>query len=194
LTGSTYPSAASNIFIGDCVTTSNIPYVKAFINPSYLGLTSSPDWHECYIFAVTTLHNRPILWTVHLSTGAVFSRLPTQAISPVKTPKTIPTSKICDIWGSISEKSQVIRFDYLKDYEVVDLKTKIIGRYLFSIDFLDGAFAEDPEQHKVLHMVDFGDFFGLRANNMILFKDEHFVDEDQTIQYKRTSRYYIIGG
>jgi hypothetical protein len=62
------------------------------------------------------------------------------------------------------------------------------------VDFHTSAFGEDPEQHKTLHMVQYEYWFGLRANNMVLFPDTHFTDPVGTPPaYRRTSTYYEIG-
>lgn len=174
----------------------NIPYTKAYIKNNYikntLGLT------ECYIVAVTTMLNRPHLFTVHTIDGALYSRLPIQAfvhkdISNLYREFDCYSGKLnLDEYGTISSNSQVIQLNYLKDYEVNILTYNMSGRYLFSIEPTEGAFSEDPEQSKLLHFIklDNGQF-GIFPNNKLKFMDNYFTKESQDI-YNRTTNYYTI--
>jgi hypothetical protein len=171
------------------MSTYNIPYTHAYINPRFLGIDTE-EWQECYIFAVTTLLNRPLLFTAHLSSGAVYSRLPLVAFSPVVEGHD-KANLDCDPWGSIAPYNTIIKFDYLKDYEVVNIRPSDSGRYLFSIDPVAEGYAEDPEQHKTLHVIQFDNYYSALANNMVMFKDTHFT-ADIVYKYKRNTTYYTI--
>lgn len=168
---------------------SNIPYIHCYVNGKFIGVEG---WEECYVFAVTTLLNRPLLFTAHLESGAVYSRLPLVAFSPIPEGHKMD-KRDCDPWGSISPVNQVIRFDYLKDYAVLRNRENpedTEGRYLFSIDAISEGYAEDPEQHKILHVVEFDDHYAALPNNMIHFPDTHFTTKIR--RYKRNTKYFEI--
>jgi hypothetical protein len=172
----------------------NIPYVRAKVCNKYIkGKEGTTD---CYIIAVSTLLNRPHLFTIHTIDGAVYARLPISAfrhdnIDLIKDLTGVYNS-ILDEYGVISEKSQVIKIDYLKDYEpyVIDLKTT--GRYIFSIEPVEGAFAEDPEQSKLIHFIELKNgYFGLFPNNKLRFTDNYFT-EPSGDSYVRNTKYFTI--
>lgn len=178
--------------------TINVPRFKAFINTKFLG-NSNLNYIEGYIFAVTLIENRPLLWTVHTIDGAVWSRIPTWAIKWEHKETMLNGEYMdADIWGAISSNGHAIVYDYLKDYQVFITKDNSVfsGMYKFTIDYFDGGFAEDPEQHKTSNIIflDNGQVVSV-PNNFCLFKDKHFTtDEDAplSVDYKRRSIYYTL--
>lgn len=172
----------------------NIPYVKAKVCNKYIkGKEGTTD---CYIIAVSTLLNRPHLFTIHTVDGAVYARLPVKAFrhDNINLEKDLTgfEHSILDQYGVISEKSQVLKLDYLKDYEpyVIDLNIK--GRYLFSIEPVEGAFAEDPEQSKLIHFIELENgYFGLFPNNKLKFTDNYFTEPNSDV-YLRNSTYFKV--
>jgi hypothetical protein len=172
----------------------NIPYVKAKVCNKYIkGKEGTTD---CYIIAVSTLLNRPHLFTIHTVDGAVYARLPIKAfrhdnINIVKD-LTEFDDRILDQYGVISEKSQVLKIDYLKDYEPYVIDLEITGRYIFSIEPVEGSFAEDPEQSKLIHFIELENgYFGLFPNNKLKFTDNYFTEPGSDI-YLRNSEYFTV--
>jgi hypothetical protein len=164
------------------------PYLKAWIAPDYIG-TQEPV--ECYVFMVTALNNRPLLFTVHTEHGAVYSRLPVDALTP--RPGTRPVSEVVEgqPWSTVGTDIECFQVPYLKDYTVKDLNTGELGTYCFSIDAVGGAFSEDPEQHKLMHLCSFEltNTFRILPNNMLGFIDEHFATKPP-VRYARNTRYW----
>lgn len=167
-----------------------LPYIHTYINGNYLGVPN--NWIPAYWVYVTALPNRPLLFTSHTEHGALYSRLPIDAFSPVNNiqvpPKVIESSG--QRWSNLGRYIEVIQPTYLKDYTVEHIHTKETGRYLFSIDYVGELFSEDPEQHKTLHLIEMDNRYVLLPNNEILFTDKHFVDKSETIRYSRNLVYF----
>lgn len=166
--------------------TISIPFFKAKVRREYLHNLEEGfgEFEDCYVFAITSILNRPLLFHVHTESGAVFSKLPIQSLCRI--PCAVPEYQV---WNALGNSIHAVTLAYLKDYWV---KTKFgEGRYMFSLDFFDGGFSEDPEQQKILHMIELQDGNYLTAsNNHCLFLDSHFTTE-RPITYKRNSHYWM---
>lgn len=164
----------------------NTPYIHCLVRNSFLGL-SNEGGTECYIFLVTALPNRPLLFTCHTEHGAVFSRLPIWAFAPLTSDLTLPADESAQRWSVLGDSIEVVMPTYLKDYRV---ETKHgSGVYKMSVDFVDGMYSEDPEQHKMLHLIELKNNYVLVPNNEARFLDSHFV-KDTSVRYHRNLKYF----
>jgi len=165
--------------------TLNLPFFKAKVRSEYLHDLESGhgEYEDCYVVAVTVLLNRPLLFHVHTTKGALYSKLPLEAICHLKCDK-----KEIHEWGALGNKAGILEISYFRNYNV---KTKHgIGRYMFSIDFFDGGFSEDPEQQKILHFIELDSgHYTTASNNECLFLDAHFTTGG-AINYKRNTHYW----
>jgi hypothetical protein len=174
----------------------NTPYIKAEVSNAIIKGTSG--FTECYIIAVTTLLNRPHLFTVHTVDGAIYSRLPIWALRHDNKSPLVPGMPeytdlhILDDFGTICENVQLTQLTYLKDYEADVIGEDWVGRYLFSIEPCHGAFSEDPEQSKLLHFLELDcGFFGIFPNNKLKFMDNYFT-KPSTDAYIRNTKYFTL--
>lgn len=166
----------------------DIPFIKTKIKQSFIGPKNS--FENCYIFSVTCLPSRPLLFNAHLECGAIVSRIPINAFKNNDYAIELTKEKL-QPYSVIGHKSQSICHEYLKDYTV---KTKECGtgRYLFTIDSFDGNFSEDPEQHKTFNIIelDNGQLAAL-PNNYCLFLDTHFTENKEWPKHiKRNTEYW----
>ena len=166
----------------------DFPRLKVFVNRDYMTDGSGAGREEAYVFAVTLLESRPLLFTVHTEFGAIYSRLPIEALAW----KVKPTDNSYDMWGAISGNGTVVQHQYLKDYRVNIPKYKTSGRYWCTIDYYDGGFAQDPEQHKTANIIlaESGAILAV-PNNECYFMDEHFTKAVKNVSYKRNKKYYL---
>lgn len=168
------------------------PYVRCFVRSEFLhDLTSHHGEYEpCYIFAVTAILNRPLLFTAHLESGAVYSRLPIHAFCFADS---APQRALDDLmpWGCVGNRIEVIEHKYLRNYEVQTPRGP--GRYLFTVDQFDGGFTEDPEQHKTMNVIElYEGNLAAMPNNECVFLDSHFTEEKQ-IDYTRQTSFWVTG-
>lgn len=170
----------------------DIPRFKCWVQQAYLSNNEQNGFVEGYCIAVTLIENRPLLFTVHTIGGAIYSRLPIYAVNHEPMLAEHPLRP--DTWGAISSNGQVIAHQYLKDYRTVVTidGEKFEGIYKFTIDYFDGGFAEDPEQHKTSNII-FLENGKIAAvpNNQCLFLDSHFTGPDDT-KYKRNTTYFML--
>ena len=184
--------------------TVNIPALKVFVRDSLL--TANPEnkkLTEGYLIAVTSIPYRPLLFTVHLITGAVFSRVPLSALvckkyNPnMEDPPEMPL-EVCQPYVCLEGDIQHISYEYLKDYEVICKlgdKQEYHGRYLFTVDYQSQqGLADDPEQFKTHNIIalDSGQIAAL-PNNMCLFKDGFFAQGNEWPKEYRRQKIYQYG-
>lgn len=169
--------------------TINIPRFKCYVDKYFLTNKKEKGLIEAYCIAVTTVESRPLLWTIHTIEGALWSRIPTWAI--YTKPTKLRATNLVDLWGAISSNSQVVKYNYLKDYWV---KTKFgDGIYQFTIDYFKDGFSEDPEQHKTSNIIFLENGYVVAMpNNYCIFKDRHFTIDKIKTKYQRTSEYYKL--
>jgi hypothetical protein len=167
----------------------DFPRLKVFVNRDYMTDGAGQGREEAYVFAVTLLESRPLLFTVHTEFGAVYSRLPIQALAW----KDKPRDNSYDMWGAISGNGTIVQHQYLKDYHVYVSKYKAQGRYWCTIDYYDGGFAQDPEQHKTTNIIlaNSGAILAV-PNNECIFEDDHFMKRSKNLTYRRNKTYYTV--
>jgi len=164
----------------------NTPYLHCLVRNEFLGIDKQGGT-ECYIFLVTALPNRPLLFTCHTEHGGIFSRLPIWAFAPLSADLTLRADETTQKWSVLGESIEIVTPTYLKDYRVLSKFGE--GLYKFSIDFVDGMYSEDPEQHKMLHLIELKNKYALMPNNNLRFVDSHFT-KDAKVVYKRNTKYF----
>lgn len=176
-------------------------YIHCKVHQSVLTDGALNGWEDCYIFAVTCIPNRTPLFTCHTDSGAVFSRLPLWAFRWKNFEPDLSMDDIGNIklvpWSCIGNKAQAVKHAYLKDYDVTVRLGNVYtgGRYLMTIDYFDGNYSEDPEQHKTHNIIALiNGSFAAVPNNACLFNDSHFTTKTETRHYKRNSVYWASEG
>jgi hypothetical protein len=78
-------------------------------------------------------------------------------------------------WDTFAEWFGVCAFDLIASGRAYVLPGKVPAQYRFSIDFTGSDLADDPEQHKQLHLcfLESG-LIGAFPNNRLLFRDDAF--------------------
>lgn len=166
----------------------DIPYLKCFVRKEYLRNLedSHGEYIEAYAFAVTSMPNKPLLFTVHTVDGAVVSRLPMSAL--VEKPCEPMDLRILQLWSCLSANVAVIEHAYLKNYKMkVMMKDGKIHKanYLWTLDSRSTGFSEHSDQHKTFNVgwLDSGQLMA-QPNNRCLFLDSHFVNFKGRPDYK----------
>jgi hypothetical protein len=178
-----------------------MPYIKASIQNSFLFKDeANKELTECYIIGAHAFLNRPLLFTCHLSTGALFSGVPINHLSHSNNNIYARVLGLAALqpWGCLGDNLGVVRLDYLKDYDCLCKieDDQIFGRYLCTFFFKEGGhLEEDPEQMKTMNMIALENGqFALLPNNRILFTDSHFTEVREFPKYKRNTEYFLAGG
>lgn len=174
----------------------DIPRFKCYVDSKYLSNGNKEGTVEAYCFSMTLIESRPLFFTVHTEHGAIYSRLPIDAIyhkyNIKENRELFENRESLDQWGAISSNAQAIKHTYLKDYEVYVMPLRMKGIYWCTIDYFGEDFSQDPEQTKTTNviMLENGQVCGM-PNNLCLFQDRHFTNqEDVNFPYKRNAIYF----
>lgn len=173
--------------------TVNIPSFRCNVRDRFLGDGTGSS--QAYLIACTSIPNRPLFFTAHLFTGAIWSRLPIHALwsdffdHGIGQPDELTLDQ-AQPYSCLGGDIQYIEYQHLKNYRV-KLDSGQSGTYLFTIDIIGQGLAEDPEQHKThnICVLDNGNLVAF-PNNKLLFLDEYFTDGQTFPKYKRQSQYW----
>ncbi|MSX98130.1 MAG: hypothetical protein F2743_08465 [Actinobacteria bacterium] len=108
--------------------------------------------------------------------GAMYAMVPIIALCDKPLPQPESIDDIAP-WDVFSETFTVVEFEMLTRMRMVSLPNRLNGRYLFTIDFCRSDLADDPMQHKQLHIcnMDAGHFAAFPNNRMLLNDPAQFV-------------------
>ena len=157
----------------------NIPPIECYIRGNFLRdqKDSHDQYFPCVIFGVASVPNRSPLFHFMMEDGGIWWRMPINAFC------TEPGVKEEDIhnlvlWNSFSPFVTVTKFSGLSNLTMNYMdrtKTKIQGKYLFTLDWyggdgnsLDDGYSETPGQHKCGHVIQRNDGnFAIQPNNRV---------------------------
>ena len=164
-----------------------------YISPEKAGV------EKAYLVGITTQRNQPLLFTVHLQSGALYSRLPIEALYSFRFGGRLDflfETKDLQPWSCLSDTSQVYAIDHLRYYDVrVKInKVELPAHYLMTVDYFGDGLADDPEQFKTHNLVVLPNCqIAALPNNRCLFVDQYFTTGDSWPRYQRRSKHYFVG-
>ena len=171
---------------------SNIPSFKALVKKSYF--TKEPndtyEYYNVYVFGIQSVGGKIVTFHVLTDSGMLRSRVP---LSEIYTK--IPTSDIPfnykQLWDCFSENVAVIEYDFLAFHRaqvVLRDGTKVWATYIFTIDWYNNPYSDEPSDYKCGHILESDDGYLLcMPNNRIFWKDSNFVTKplpDDLKQFK----------
>ena len=110
--------------------------------------------------------------------GMVRSRVPISEIF-TKTPTNDIPIHFKQLWDCFSENVSVIEYDFLKGHKVqVALRdgSKVWGTYMFTVDWYNNPFSDEPSDYKCGHIFGADDgYLMCQPNNRIFWKDSNWV-------------------
>ena len=179
--------------------TINVPTIHVAVKIEYITNFSEYGIIEGYLVAARCRPSEPLLFSVHLANGALYSGLPINAISHIEQAqqhsKEETSVEEAQPWSCLDGPASAVELSYLRNYDVQinapGLKSG--GRYLFTIDYAGTGLASDPQQYKMHHIIaqDEGCLVAM-PNNYLLFKDKHFTGGENlsTASLRRNEIYY----
>lgn len=161
-----------------------------------------PALADAYLVAVTAQAGRPLLFTILLENGALFSGLPITALFCEKhdaripaTPQTLSLAE-AQPWSCLEGPAQIVEYELLLDSRVWVRTPRFENRncfYLFTIDYHGEGLAQDPEQSKSHNILvsEKGELLAM-PNNYCLFQNEWFTGGREAFPtwLRRQSAYY----
>jgi hypothetical protein len=171
---------------------SNIPSFKALVKKSYF--TKDPndinEYYNVYVFGIQSVGGKILTFHVLTDSGMLRSRVP---LSEIYTK--IPTNDIPfnykQLWDCFSENVAVVEYDFLAFHRaqvVLRDSTKVWATYIFTIDWYNNPYSDEPSDYKCGHVLESDDGYLLcMPNNRIFWKDSNFVTKplpDDLKQFK----------
>ena len=158
----------------------NIPSFKALVRKSYFTKNhkDSDEFYNVYVFGLQSCAG--VILTFHVMTdkGMVRSRVP---LSEIYTK--IPTNDIPfnfkQLWDCFSENVTVIEYSFLAYHRaqiVLRDGNKVWGTYLFTVDWFNNPYSDEPTDYKCGHIFESDEGYLLcMPNNRIFWKDSNWV-------------------
>lgn len=134
-----------------------------------------------WVFGIQSVGGRILTFHVMTDYGMLRSRVPISEIFTVEPEKDVPAD-FKQLWDCFSESVDVCRFDYMtgKRCEVVlKDRTRVWATYLFTIDWYNNPYSENPPDYKCAHILAADDGYLLAMpNNRIFWKDMNWITKD----------------
>jgi hypothetical protein len=158
----------------------NIDNMKCLVRLSHF--THKPEdhdkFHEAYLFGIQSVAGKILTFHIMTDYGMMRSRVPLSEIFLSEPTRDIPFH-FKQLWDCFSENVSVITYAYLyeKRCQVV-LKdgSKVWATYLFTVDWYNNAYSDEPSDYKCGHILVADDGYLLcQPNNRIFWKDSNWV-------------------
>jgi hypothetical protein len=159
---------------------SNIPSFKALVRKSHFTKNNEDSniFLNVYCFGLQSISG--VILTFHVITddGMLRSRVPLSEIFIKEPTNDIPFNHK-QLWDCFSENVSVIEFEFLKHHKaqiVLRDGTKVWGTYMFTVDWFDNPYSDEPSDYKCGHVFKGDDGYLLcQPNNRIYWKDSNWV-------------------
>lgn len=169
----------------------NIISFKAFVKKSYFTKnTEDTEFYSVYVFGLQSIPGKILTFHVMTDHGMLRSRVP---LSEIYTK--IPTGDIPfhykQLWDCFSYNVTVTKYDFLESHRgqiVLRDGTKVWGTYMFTVDWFDNPYSDEPSDYKCGHIFFSDDGYLLcQPNNRIFWRDSNFITKqlpDNLKQFK----------
>lgn len=150
--------------------------------------TDKDKYDNCIAFGLQSISGKILTFHVMTDYGMLRSRVPISEIFLFNPTKDIPYH-YKQLWDCFSENAHVIKYDYLKEKKcevVLKDNTRVWTKYMFTVDWFDNPYSEEPTDYKCGHVLVADEGYLLcQPNNRIYWKDSNFVCQDFPIDKKR---------
>lgn len=167
----------------------NIDNLKCLVRQSYFTKDPSDHniFHSAYLFGIQSISGK--ILTFHLMTdyGMLRSRVPISEIYLHQPVLDVPFY-FKQLWDCFSENVSVITYDYLYEKKcqvVLRDGSKIWATYLFTVDWYNNSYSDEPSDYKCGHILVADDGYLLcQPNNRIFWKDSNWITKSFPINLK----------
>jgi hypothetical protein len=160
----------------------NIISFKAFVKKSHFTKnTEDTEFYSVYVFGLQSIPGKILTFHVMTDHGMLRSRVP---LSEIYTK--IPTGDIPfhykQLWDCFSYNVTVTKYDFLESHRgqiVLRDGSKVWGTYMFTVDWFDNPYSDEPSDYKCGHIF-FSDegYLLCQPNNRIFWKDSNFITKE----------------
>jgi hypothetical protein len=158
----------------------NIPSFKALVRKSYFTKNNKDfsEFYDVYVFGIQSVAGVILTFHVMTDSGMVRSRVPISEIYLSEPKNDIPFN-YKQLWDCFSENVTVIDYDFLAYHRaeiVLRDGTKVWGTYMFTVDWFNNPYSDEPSDYKCGHIFSADDGYLLcQPNNRIYWKDSNWV-------------------
>ena len=169
----------------------DIPSFKALVRRSFLTKNDADrdEWEDVYVFGLQSSAGCILTFICMTSRGMVRSRVPLSEIYLDKPTRDIPFH-YKQLWDCFSENVAVIEYSFLAHHRaqiVLRDGSLVWGTYMFTADWYNNPFSDEPSDYKCGHIFSADDGYLLcMPNNRIYWRDSNFVTKrlENPKQYK----------
>jgi hypothetical protein len=158
----------------------NIPSFKALVRKSYFtkNAKDEKEFYNVYVFAIQSCAGKILTFHVMTDDGMLRSRVPISEIYTKEPTNDVPFN-FKQLWDCFSENVTVISYDFLFSHRaqvVLRDGSKVWGTYLFTVDWYNNPYSDEPSDYKCGHILESDDGYLLcQPNNRLLWKDSNWV-------------------
>ena len=161
---------------------SNIPSFKALVKKKYFTKNSEDtEYYNVYVFGVQSCSGQILTFHVMTDNGMLRSRVPLSEIY-IKEPTNDIPDHFKQLWDCFSENVSIIEYDFLvyhKAQVVLRDGSKVWATYLFTIDWYDNPYSNEPSDYKCGHVLKSDDGYLLcQPNNRIYWRDSNWITKE----------------
>ena len=159
---------------------SNIPSFKAFVKKSFFTKDENHnnDYYNVYVFGIQSLAGKILTFHVITDDGMMRSRFPISEIYTKPPVNDIPFY-YKQLWDCFSENVTVIEYDFLAFHKaqiILRDGTSVWGTYLFTVDWFNNPYSDEPSDYKCGHIFEGDDGYLLcQPNNRLLWRDSNWI-------------------
>lgn len=159
---------------------SNIKSFKCYVRLSYFTKNNEDKntYHNAYAFAIQSITGKILTFHIMTDYGMLRSRVPISEIF-LKIPSNDIEFHYKQLWDCFSENVSIINYEYLSEKRCqVILKdgNKIWATYMFTIDWYNNPYSDEPSDYKCGHILVSDDGYLLcQPNNRIFWKDSNWI-------------------
>lgn len=167
----------------------NIPYFKCLVRRSHYthNVKDENTYDNAYAFGIQSISGKILTFHIMTDFGMVRSRVPISELFIKPPTKDIPFY-YKQLWDCFSENVVVKKYSFLVENRcqvVLRDKTKIWATYLFTVDWYDNPYSDEPTDYKAGHVLMADDGYLLcMPNNRIYWRDSNWVTVDFPLNIK----------
>jgi len=159
---------------------SNISNIKLKVRRSWLTKNDADKniFDDCYAFGIQSVTGKILTFHIMTDYGMLRSRVPISELF-YKIPDADIDSDFKQLWDCFSENVSVIQYEYLSGKRcqvILKDKSLIWAKYLFTIDWFNNPYSDEPTDYKCGHiLVSDQGYLLCQPNNRIFWKDSNFI-------------------
>jgi hypothetical protein len=169
------------------VLNANIPNLKLKVRRSWMTKREDDAFDTCCAFAIQSIAGKILTFHIMTDYGMMRSRVPISELFLKEPANDIPAD-FKQLWDCFGENVSIIEYSYLSEKRckvVLKDKTIVWATYLFTVDWFNNSYSDEPTDYKCGHVLVADDGYLLcQPNNRIYWKDSNFITKEFPISPK----------